>query len=155
MAGTKQPRTVLDEKKQAFSERLSSLINRLDLNDAELSRRSGLPKNTISRYRNAESLPDASHLFSVARVLDVNPEWLITGDGTPVRSKGEMVRGEHKKLIDLFNGLDDDARDFLMNVAAFLWSRPSSQGNMIKPSVSLNDRNSGRFKGEEEAKDRF
>lgn len=155
MIGTRQSRNVRDEKKLAFSERLSNLINRLELNDAELSRRSGLPKNTISRYRNAESLPDANHLFAVARALDVNPEWLITGKGTPVRSGEELVGSEQKKLIDLFNSLDDGARVFLMDVAAFLWSRPARQADMLKQTTSFHDRNLNQFNAENEPEDPF
>lgn len=134
MIGTKQSPTMASKEKVAFSERLAFLVNRLRLTDAELSRRSGLPKNTISRYRKAESLPDATHLFTVARALNVDPEWLMTGNGEPQRSFGSCDEGpDEQKLMTLFTGMDDEARQLLLELAKMLWSRP-----VVSPPSTLN-----------------
>ncbi|MEC3911552.1 helix-turn-helix transcriptional regulator [Sphingobium sp. CR2-8] len=122
--GTVQSRKDREGEKIAFAQRLSFLIKRLDLNDAELSRRSGLPRNTISRYRNAESLPEARHLFTVARVLDVDAEWLITGEGSATRV-GNGGATDEEQLVNLFNALDDEAQQFMLQTATLLWSRPA------------------------------
>ncbi|MFT3968067.1 MAG: helix-turn-helix domain-containing protein [Sphingobium sp.] len=125
-SGTMQARNERHADKIAFSERLSFVINRLSISDATLSRLSGLPKNTISRYRNGESLPEARHLFTVAKVLGVDPEWLITGAGDPARSY-DMSRpdGDETRLMDLFAALDSEAKKFILQTASLLWTRPA------------------------------
>jgi transcriptional regulator with XRE-family HTH domain len=138
MIGTRQSLSARNDEKVAFSERLSYLVNRLRLTDAELSRRSGLPKNTISRYRKAESLPEANHLFTVARALNVDPEWLMTGKGQPQRSVDDEDDGpDEQKLMTLFTAMDEEARQLLLQLALLLWSRPPASQS------SLQDRSAG------------
>ncbi|MFZ2997111.1 helix-turn-helix domain-containing protein [Sphingobium sp.] len=136
--GTKQSFAKKNEEKAGFSERLAFLIKRLNLSDAEFSRRSGLPKNTISRYRNAESLPEVRHLFTIAETLEVDPEWLLIGTGHPIRMN--KASGPHQdKLIDLFTALDDEAKQFLLRTATLLWSRPMPETNSVISDSIVHD----------------
>lgn len=136
--GTRQSFDKKNKDKLDFSERLSLLIKRLNLSDAELSRRSGLPKNTISRYRNAESLPEVRHLFTIAETLQVDPEWLLVGTGHPIRAR--QASGPHQdRLIDLFNALDDEAKQFLLRTASLLWSRPAPETSNIAVNSFVHD----------------
>lgn len=128
MNGTSQEHSDKDSEKRAFAERYLLCINHLGLKDADVSRRSGIPKNTLSRWANGRSVPEAKHLFNLADVLRVNPRWLITGEGhrQPVEEMRLDGSGEGE-LVSLFRSLDEDGRKHLLKTATLLWNERISQ----------------------------
>jgi len=149
--GTSQARLSKEEEKLAFSRRYSVSTNRLGLNDAEVGRRSGIPKNTISRWANGQSIPEAKYVFALADALQVNPRWLITGEGPREISDtiSEDTSGEWQ-LVGLFRSLDQEARQHLLTTARILWER-AVQNRMEQVQASPTVHSPARkFKGEDD-----
>lgn len=62
-----------------FGFRLRTAMQMKGLNASELSRLSGVGKNLISYYLNGKYLAKQDKVFLLARALDVDPGWLMTG----------------------------------------------------------------------------
>lgn len=69
---------MLSSQKQA--ERLKQLIGELHMTPAELSRKTGIPKSSISNYLNAKSGMSRARSNLLGEFFDVAPEWLLGGD---------------------------------------------------------------------------
>ncbi|MNJ34208.1 LexA repressor [compost metagenome] len=67
------------EKMSAFSKVFSELINKSELNDAEVARRLNVNKSTISRWKTGEQSPHLSKIKEISLMFGVNP-LLFVGD---------------------------------------------------------------------------
>jgi transcriptional regulator with XRE-family HTH domain len=77
---------------------------------AELSRRMGLGRQTISKWLNDE-IKDIGldNLYKLADTLNCSARWLATRTGTPYRATRMTV--EEKEAIDLYRTLAEPVRD--------------------------------------------
>lgn len=66
--------------RSAFSERLRTTLERLDLSDAYFARAADLPTSTFARFKSGDSIPKGDDLFRLADALRVSPRWLMLGD---------------------------------------------------------------------------
>lgn len=60
-------------------ERIRKRCKDLGYNVQTVERMAGLSQGAINKWKT--SVPRADALFSVARILEVSPEWLLTGEG--------------------------------------------------------------------------
>ncbi|MSS28092.1 helix-turn-helix transcriptional regulator [Desulfovibrio sp. PG-178-WT-4] len=63
----------------SIAERLKSV--RGEMSREEFARIIGVHVNTVGRYERGESEPDISITSKICREFDVNPHWLILGEG--------------------------------------------------------------------------
>lgn len=68
------------EKARSFQERINVLIDRCG-GPTELSKRSGLSRRVIDKYRNGESDPSRQRLVALAEAAEVSISWLANGEG--------------------------------------------------------------------------
>lgn len=61
----------------------------------ELSRRTGIPLSTMHSYMNGKSEPQASRLVSIAQAVQVEIEWLVTGNARALDTKETAVDEEY------------------------------------------------------------
>ncbi len=84
-----------------------------DITGAELGRRCGINKGTISRYVRGEVIPKQNTIYQISQALGVSPAWLlgfdVTVDGDPVAeididlltdNNRELLLAYYKALID-------------------------------------------------------
>ena len=62
-----------------FSQRLRQVLSDKKMTASELSRLSGVGKSDISNYLNCRYLPKQDKVYMLAKALEVNPGWLMTG----------------------------------------------------------------------------
>lgn len=68
-----------DEKRDSgFSMRYVARLADINLKDADISRATGIPTSTLSRYRNGGN-PKSEHIFPLADALKCSARWLIAG----------------------------------------------------------------------------
>ena len=60
-----------------FIDRLKYSIKKNEINQTELAKKVGLSKQTISGYLNGLFKPNHNTIYSIAKVLNVNPAWLL------------------------------------------------------------------------------
>lgn len=125
---------MLSSQKQ--SERLKQLLEEQGMTPAELSRKTGIPKSSISNYLNAKSGMSRARSNLLGEFFDVAPEWLLGGDvpQKPVYQDTYLPRKQeadsHPQLRDRFghvsygsdlpdgmdcSGSDRDSRGFLLS----------------------------------------
>lgn len=59
------------------SDRLKEALARADMKPAELADRSGINRGTISQYYNGKHIPTNINASKIAKVLHVDPAWLM------------------------------------------------------------------------------
>ena len=64
-----------------FGERLKKAMEDKNISASELSRQSGVGKNLISYYIHGKCLAKQDKVYMLAKALNVDPGWLITGKG--------------------------------------------------------------------------
>lgn len=64
------------EKNNVFAERLSQLLEMKNISQAELARRAGLSKSTISHYVKGDWKGKQEAVYSIATALNCRVEWL-------------------------------------------------------------------------------
>lgn len=65
------------EDKMLFSKRLKEEMSRTGIRAIDLSRKTGIPISTISRYTSGEILPRLDYANRIAIALGVKPMWLF------------------------------------------------------------------------------
>ena len=95
------------------SDRLKAALALRDITGAELGRRCGINKGTISRYVRGEVIPKQNTIYLLSQALGVSPAWLlgfdVELDGTPrttididllTDNNRELLLAYYKALID-------------------------------------------------------
>lgn len=64
-----------------MNERVKTLRKVLQLNQTEFGKKIGITMRAVQKWENGESKPQNSTLKSLINTFNVNPDWLLTGDG--------------------------------------------------------------------------
>ena len=76
--------------KNEFQYRLQKSLAESRMTATELSEKSGISKANISNYINGVYIPKQDKCYMLAKALDVDPGWLMTGE-EPARSRIEKI----------------------------------------------------------------
>lgn len=76
---------------EGFGERLSAALEAIDMSQGELSRRTGLRPETISRWSRGQT-PRLPELLVVAAALDISLDWLVYGDRASSVDLAESIK---------------------------------------------------------------
>ena len=63
-----------------FQIRLRTAMDEKSISASELSKISGVDKGSLSNYINGKYAPKQDKVFRIAKALDVDAGWLMTGD---------------------------------------------------------------------------
>jgi transcriptional regulator with XRE-family HTH domain len=92
--------------RESFGDRLRSARERLrregrKLTQADLAAAVGVERNTVSRWENGGMLPkDPATIASLAAVLDVTVDWLITGSSSVTKPPRKLREGAAERYAD-------------------------------------------------------
>lgn len=99
-------------------ERLKLILKKLNITAAELSRKTRIDKGSISSYLNPENKKQPGGKFALAlqKTFNVNPDWLLTGEGEMFIEESQKELGEYSKeeIKALYEFRDQMAKDFSM-----------------------------------------
>ncbi len=73
-----------------FGDRLAGARDAAGMNQAQLARRLGVKKATITAWENDLSEPRANRLSMMAGMLNVSIKWLLTGEGEGMVAPDEL-----------------------------------------------------------------
>ena len=68
-----------------ISERIFEKLNELSMSQKEFSEKTGINQSTISEWKKNHTNPTSDKIMIICKVLDVSPEWLLSG----IDKKGE------------------------------------------------------------------
>ena len=102
-----------------FSKRLRTLLNKKGVSAAQLSRMTGIPESTLSRYLSGQFSAKQSAIFKISQALSVSPDYLLGTDD-------EIDQG----VVALFNSLSEEHKLDAIDYMKYLKSKevPDVQG---------------------------
>ena len=60
-------------------DRIFEKLEELNMTQKEFSEKTGIPQTTVSDWRKKKTNPIAEKIMVICKVLDVTPEWLLSG----------------------------------------------------------------------------
>lgn len=60
-----------------IAERLNEIMNRYEIGNRELSRKTGINAGDISHYRKGDYEPKRNNIYLISKALNVSPAWLM------------------------------------------------------------------------------
>lgn len=98
------------------ADRLRLAMEIRHIKQAELSRRTGIGKSSISTYLTGEYEPKQTNTYKLAEALNVNPSWLL-GNDVPMDLNWDHPQGlppsTQTDIIYISHGSGDDSIDDL------------------------------------------
>ena len=89
-----------EESKVKFAKRLKEAMERVGMNQVELSRKSGITKSGITQYVSGKYEAKQEALYLIAKALDVNEAWLMGHDVPKERNITESDLSVEVRLLD-------------------------------------------------------
>lgn len=83
-----------------FQHRLQQVIEERKITASELSKLTGIDKGSLSNYINGVYEPKQDKVYKMARALNVDPGWLMTGETPRIRLDGEYKIKFDDSLLD-------------------------------------------------------
>lgn len=77
------PYVNLEIKVMSFEERLNSQMEACEIKAAEIHRKLGITKSTVSKWVNGIGKPGGENAVKLAKILRCNVSWLMEGKGSP------------------------------------------------------------------------
>ena len=105
-----------------FADRLQNALDFNNMTAAELSRRTGISKASISQYLDGTVHAKQDKIYAISQVLNVSPTWLMAFDEPDSRLLSEEVRV-------LFNSLPTDRQEEALAYLRFLTQLESATTN--------------------------
>lgn len=112
-----------------FQYRLLKALNERGMTASELSRLSGIGKSDISNYLNGKYLAKQDKVYLLAKALNVDPGWLITGVEPRKKPPEEAEVPKTAEARILATGIDKlpkEQREQALNVIKAMFAKYSS-----------------------------
>ena len=115
-------------------DRIFTKLEELNMTQKEFSEKTGIAQSTISDWRKKRTNPTAEKIMIICKVLDVTPEWLLSGiqaqgdRGNPQKWIAVDVETESGQLLAAFNSMDGTSQARLLGYAEAL-SRMMKDGS--------------------------
>ena len=114
-------------------DRIFTRISELEITQKEFAIRTGIPETTVSDWKKKKTNPTAEKILVICKVLDVTPEWLLSGVEThgtrsnPSKIIAIDVRTEAGELLELFNSCDAAMQSRILGFAQALGRTKTGQ----------------------------
>ena len=110
-----------------ISDRIFEKIRQMDMTQKEFSEETGIKQSTISEWKKNGTNPTSDKVMAICRVLDVTPEWLLSGvdkAGRRGSASDYLVIDKDSDLglmVEQYKSLDAETRSRIMGyMEAFL-----------------------------------
>lgn len=104
-------------RRMAVGDRIRYLMEVREIKQTELSAKIGIGQAAISNLiTGASRLPAAPTLLAIARELNVNPQWVLDGEGDPF-AWAPITEPAQVELLNLYRAMPPSARESLLTVA--------------------------------------
>lgn len=107
-------------------DRIFEKLDEMGMTQKEFAEKTGIPQTTVSDWRKKHTNPMAEKIMIICKVLNVTPEWLLTGveqeknRSKPVEWYAIEANTESGRLIEAFNSLDKGSQQRLLGYAEAL-----------------------------------
>lgn len=117
-----------------ISDRIFKKLEEINMTQKNFSEKTGIPQSTISDWRKKHTNPTAEKIMIICKVLDVTPEWLLSGTesqgnrGNPQSWYVIDSSTEVGRLVQSFNSMDAFRQSRLMGYVDALASLGETLG---------------------------
>lgn len=105
-----------------IKDRLNRALKMRNITAADLSRKTGINKSSISRYLTGESIPRTKQIGKIATALQVSREWLL-GYDAPLEKSGAQIKNQ----IDITQLTSDNLNRLLAYYQALVDSQEGAK----------------------------
>ncbi|HFG0262096.1 TPA: LexA family transcriptional regulator, partial [Staphylococcus aureus] len=109
----------------SFKDRLKQIMSERKISQSELSRRTGIGRNSISDYLNGKYEAKQDKVFELAKALNVNEAWLMGFD----ISKNRKI--ENNDITSIYNKLTPPRQNNVLNYANSQLDEQNSKGDNV------------------------
>ncbi|HCQ3601241.1 TPA: helix-turn-helix domain-containing protein [Staphylococcus aureus] len=109
----------------SFKDRLKQIMSERKISQSELSRRTGIGRNSISDYLNGKYEAKQDKVFELAKALNVNEAWLMGFD----ISKNRKI--ENNDITSIYNKLTPPRQKNALNYANEQLEEQNSKGDNV------------------------
>jgi ribosome-binding protein aMBF1 (putative translation factor) len=96
-----------------IGERIRQIRHVSGLSVPQLSAIIKIDSSTIRRWESGEMMPKADSLSSFVIHLDINANWLVTGDGTMKNLSDKVIPDDLLLILNIYDKLPDDMKNHL------------------------------------------
>ena len=97
-----------------ISERIFYMMEKKNMTQLELSRRTGIATSNISDWKKKKTNPKADCLLSICDALEITPEQLLTGKGIDIGIYTKDFENEYISLTDIAKYRNDNDPRFVI-----------------------------------------
>lgn len=107
-------------------DRIFDKLHEMNITQKEFAKRTGIAESTVSDWRKKNTNPTAEKIMIICKVLDVTPQWLLSGietngdRGNPSEWYAIDALTESGRLIKAFNSMDKARQARLLGYAEAL-----------------------------------
>ncbi|HDD7535837.1 TPA: helix-turn-helix domain-containing protein [Staphylococcus aureus] len=109
----------------SFKDRLKQIMSERKISQSELSRKTGIGRNSISDYLNGKYEAKQDKVFELAKALNVNEAWLMGFD----ISKNRKI--ENNDITSIYNKLTPPRQKNVLNYANEQLEEQNSKGDNV------------------------
>mgnify|MGYP002523222649 CR=1 FL=1 len=77
-------------------DRIFARLLELHMTQKQFSEKTGIPQSTISEWKSKKTNPTADKIMIICQVLEVSPEWLLSG----IENEGKRVTPNNYIVVD-------------------------------------------------------
>lgn len=96
--------------------RLQELLEAFNITQADVARRTGLPKSTVSLYFSGNRIPRQDKIGLICDAYNVDPAWLMGYDVPMKRRSASTTAEEHFDLLSKFSRLSRKDQELVMSM---------------------------------------
>lgn len=103
-----------------ISDRIFERLRMIHMTQKEFSESTGIAPSTISEWKSKHTNPTSEKIMVICRVLDVTPEWLLSGAGKTGERGNDIPwyvidkASEMGTFIGKYQAMDEKRRDRLL-----------------------------------------
>lgn len=105
-------------------ERILVTAAQKNIKQADIAKAIGKGTSQITNWKIRGSDPPIEHIPTIAKLLDVSIEWLITGNESPPK----QITEDKQKLLDYYEKCNQEGKNRIMEQAEFLATKYPQQG---------------------------
>ena len=99
-----------------ISDRIFEKLRQIHMSQKQFSQETGIPQSTISEWKTKKTNPTSEKIMKICTVLDVTPEWLLSGSEKTGKRGNDLPRyvvdrdSEIGEIIYNYNRLEEQHR---------------------------------------------
>ena len=119
-----------------ISNRIFASLRQIHMSQKQFSIETGISQSTISEWKSKKTNPTSEKIMQICAVLDVTPEWLLSGTENTGNRGNELPfyivdrDSEIGEIIHTYNRLEDQQRQRLLGYVMALSQVGGMRGEM-------------------------